>query len=161
METENQYQVYKSKFAEFLKQQGLKKTPERFAILDAIYATEGHFTPESLLEDILNKQNFRLSRATVYNNMDLMLEAGLIKKHLFTNGVRYEKYVDFESHNHLICTACGKVMECRDEGVKNAIEAMRIKKFAMTGYALYIYGLCSRCSAAQKRKQKKLMNKTK
>ena len=67
METENQYQVYKSKFAEFLKQQGLKKTPERFAILDAIYATEGHFTPESLLEDILNKQNFLHRKLTEQN----------------------------------------------------------------------------------------------
>ena len=161
METENQYKVYCNKFSEFLKQQGLRKTPERFAILEAIYATEGHFTPEALLDDILCKQNFRLSRATIYNNMDLMLEAGLIKKHLFSNGVRYEKYVDFESHNHLICSSCGKVMECKDEAVKNAIESMRIKKFTMKGYALYIYGLCSRCSAAQKRRQKRLMNKAK
>ena len=75
--------------------------------------------------------------------MDLMLEAGLIKKHLFSNGVRYEKYVDFESHNHLICSSCGKVMECRDEAVKNAIESMRIKKFTMKGdyYELQAYYL--------------------
>lgn len=161
METESQYKVYKSKFSDYLKQQGLRKTPERFAILEAIYVKEGHFTPEALLEDILNKQNFRLSRATVYNNLELMLGAGLVKRHLFKNGVRYEKNVDFESHNHLICSICGKVIECKDEGVMNAIETMRVKKFTMTGYTLYIYGLCSRCLAAQKRKQKKLMSKTK
>ncbi|MBO5812835.1 MAG: transcriptional repressor [Bacteroidaceae bacterium] len=161
METESQYKVFKDKFADFLKYKALRNTPERFAILEAIYKTEGHFTPETLLESIVNKQNFRLSRATVYNNLELILEAGLIKKHLFTDGVRYEKCVEPEMHHHLICTVCGKVVESKDEKVKTEIENMRIKKFTMTGYALYIYGLCSKCAAAQKRRQKKLMNKTK
>ena len=161
METEDQFKVCCEKFAEFLKLQGLRKTPERFAILEAIHATEGHFTPEALLEDILNKQRLRLSRATIYNNMELMLEAGLIRKLIFTDGIRYEKNVGFESHHHLVCTLCGKVIECQDDVVKSTIEAMRVKKFTTTGYALYIYGLCSRCSAAQKRRQKKLMSKNK
>ena len=66
METESQYKVFKDKFADFLKYKALRNTPERFAILEAIYKTEGHFTPETLLESIVNKQNFRSVRTICF-----------------------------------------------------------------------------------------------
>lgn len=149
----------KQVLAEYLRLHGLRKTPERFAILNAIYSIEGHFTPEMLVEKMAGEFNFRVCRATVYNNLELLVDAKLVHKHRFTEGAQYEKSFKEVSHCHLICTGCGKVMECDNHNIQRQMETMRVKRFTISSYSLYVYGLCTKCSTALKRKQKKILNK--
>ena len=63
-------------------------------------------------------------------------------------------HFDIDTHHHQICTQCGKVTEFQNEELQHAIENTRLSRFNLTLYSLYMYGLCSKCDRANKRKKK-------
>ena len=99
------------------------------------------------------KEKFRVSRATLYNTIILLIDAGLVIKHQFGNTSQYERLYNNETHHHMICTCCGKVSELEDDNLKQAIAQTKLKGFYVSHYSLYIYGLCSKCMAAKRKKK--------
>jgi Fur family ferric uptake transcriptional regulator len=147
--------IVKQRFTEYLTLKKCRKTPERYAILDHIYSGTGHFNMDSLY-DSMNAGNFRVSKATLYNTMQLLLDCSLVQKHQFgTNLSHYERAYNNDYHNHLICMNCGSIEEYKDNDLKTYIRNKKIKKFTPTHYGLYIYGTCRKCSAAEKKKRNK------
>ncbi|MBO4267951.1 MAG: transcriptional repressor [Bacteroidaceae bacterium] len=141
---------------DYLHVHGLRSTPERNALLKAVYTYDGYFKPETLSFDMLEKHGFRVCRATVYNNLGLFEEAGLVQRVWLNGETGYRRSWTNRYSIHMICTGCGSVVECSDDKVRAQIEDMRKKRFVMTGYSLSIQGLCGKCSAALKRKRKKM-----
>lgn len=137
-----------------------RKTPERYAILRAVYATPGHFTLDELGEKLAEEYKFPVSRATLYNTLNLFMELRLVIRHRFQGTTKYEACYADNSHCHQICTMCGKVTEVRAPEITEAIDQMHLKRFRKDGYTLYIYGICSTCQASITR-QKKNKNQTK
>ncbi|GAB6981633.1 Fur family transcriptional regulator [Prevotella dentasini] len=132
-----------------------RKTTERFAILDAVYDLTGHFTLDEL-EKLLESQNFRVSRATLYNAMKLFIELRLVVRHRFIGQTKYEACYANGDHIHQICTVCGTVTGIYSEEILHAIEETKCKRFRKDGFSLYIYGVCSSCQASISRQRNKL-----
>ena len=147
---ENVKDTVRQILTEYLMKNGHRKTPERYAILETVYTISGHFDIDELYRYMAEKEKFRVSRATLYNTIDLLIDAGLVIKHQFGNSSQYERAYKNETHHHMICTSCGKVTEFSDENLRIAIEQTKLKAFSMSHYSLYIYGLCNKCAKAKK-----------
>jgi Fur family ferric uptake transcriptional regulator len=141
-------------FTDYLTVRKCRKTPERYAILDLIYSESRHFNMDALYAAMTEK-NFRVSRATLYNTMELLIDCGLVQKHQFGNtSAVYERVSNSDFHHHLICTECHKVQEYKDAALKLAIRSKKIRHFTPVHYNLYIYGLCNLCSRKMKKEQR-------
>ena len=99
--------------------------------------------------------NFPVSRATLYNTLNLFLQLRLVVRHRFQNSTVYEACYDNMSHSHQICTECGKVTELKTPLINQAIDETHLKRFRKEGYTLYIYGVCSTCQAKLTKLRKK------
>jgi Fur family ferric uptake transcriptional regulator len=112
-----------------------------------VYSINGHFTLDELGEKLEREYRFPVSRATLYNTLNLFMELRLVIRHRFQGTTKYEACYDNNSHCHQMCTVCGKVTEVRSPEIVEAINALRLKRFRKDGFTLYIYGICSTCQA--------------
>ena len=151
-------EIVKQKFTEYLTANKCRKTPERYAILDLIYTEQQHFNMDSLYQ-AMNEKKFRVSRATLYNTMQLLIDCQLVLKHQFGNSLSvYERAYNNDFHHHLICTECYKIREYKDNELRLVIRNKKIKQFAPVHYSLYIYGLCNICTRKLKKEHKLVKN---
>lgn len=139
----------------YLEKSNHRKTPERYAILKAVYSIEGHFTLDDLDVKLNEDYHFPVSRATLYNTLNLFMELRLVIRHRFQGTTKYEACYAENSHCHQICTVCGNVTEVVSPEIERAVSEMHLKRFRKDGYMLYVYGICSTCQSAITRKNKR------
>lgn len=155
MEKQKIKDIVRQIFTEYLNVNGHRKTPERYAILETIYSIDGHFDIDTLFILMQKEQKYRVSRATVYNTIILLLDAKLIIKHQFGNSSQYERSYNRETHHHQICTACGKITEFKNDNLQAIIEESKEDGFELAHYSLYLYGVCGACKTKIKKDNNK------
>lgn len=139
----------------------MRKTPERFTILNAAYDFDGCFTLSELDARLRGEMRFPVSRATLYNAMRLFIRIGLMARHSVHGDTVYEACIDVTGHCRQICVVCGKTCEVKAPGVARAMEDIRLKRFRRKTYMIYVYGVCSSCEARMTRMARKAKSKKK
>ena len=121
-----------------------QSTAAAFAILEEIYRRNDHFDAEALYIHMKN-QSYRVSRATVYNTLELLVNCDLVKRHQFgKNLALYEKSYGYKQHDHLICEDCGKVVEFCDPRIQQIKDMMGdLLKYKITHHSLNLFGKCN------------------
>ncbi len=132
-------------FSDYLEKHQQRKTQERFILLEEIYSRNDHFDAETLFND-LKKKKFNVSRATVYNTLDLLIACDLIKKHQFGNQqTQYEKAYHYRQHDHLICDDCNHVLEFCDPRIQQIQNKIgELLRFRISNHSLILHGRCER-----------------
>ncbi|MFY9824054.1 MAG: Fur family transcriptional regulator [Thermoanaerobaculia bacterium] len=139
----------KEQFLQYLRGRGHRVTGERLALFDEIFSQHGHIDAEELLAAI-KARSLKISRATVYRNLDLLVECGLARKQrLGGRGFLYEHVHSGQQHDHLVCTGCGRVVEFVSPGIAALQgEICRAHGFVPTRHTLQISSLCNLCAEA-------------
>ena len=140
--------VERDRFLGYLKSHGHRVTGERLAVFEEIYAQHGHIDAERLLAS-LRARGAKASRATVYRNLDLLVGCGLVRKSRLGQGRYFFEHVHAgQEHDHLVCDACGRVVEFVSPGIAALqAEICRAHGFQPGRHGLQIHGLCNRCAA--------------
>jgi Fur family transcriptional regulator, ferric uptake regulator len=135
------YDEVKSIFTNYLKTQNFRKTQGRYDILFEIYSLDDHFEVETLYL-ILKNKNYHISRATIYNTIDLLLECGLIVKHSFGNKAgSYEKSYGSKKHDHIINIETREVIEFHDDRIDAIVDSIGEEyNIEVSHYSFTLYG---------------------
>lgn len=136
-------QAEKEKFTTFLESRHLRKTPERFEILRFALDYNDHFDVDCLYRALEDK-GYHVSRATIYNTLELLCSAGIVRRLLFdTHQARYE--LAEKTHCHLICTKCGEIREIDLDGIDSRLTQIQFHSFSPAYVSTCIYGICENC----------------
>lgn len=138
-------------FRDFLAEKGMRSTPEREAILAEVFAHHDHFDVEELIMR-LRQNGRRISRASVYRTMALLVESGLVQEVFVEDGhMHYEHVYGHEHHCHLRCLGCRRIVEFRNGAMEEVEERIgQAHHFEITGHKLEIYGYCRECQEQKK-----------
>ena len=135
------FEKMKARFSRYLIEKGMRKTTERFMILDHICRIQGHF---------------HVSRASIYNTIETLMDAHIVIRHQFTAQlVQYELHDAAATHHHAICSYCGAVKEIKDERLSDGVSRLRTPRFTYEYHSLYLYGICSKCKFRMAHRSKK------
>lgn len=132
--------------AEHLRKSGFRWTSQRALIVRTALATHEHFTADELLVQC-RRQDPKVSRATVYRTLTVLEEAGFVEGlETGDGGRRFEHVLGHEHHDHMVCLACGSILEFRDDALEQRQEAAaRRLGFRVERHSLRLYGTCREC----------------
>jgi Fur family ferric uptake transcriptional regulator len=152
---DNLYAPARVALTAYLKAHKMRRTPERYAILEKIFSTDAHLYVDDIHQR-MEEDGYHVSLSTVYATIQLFVEADLVRRHQFSNQpAQYERVPQGikENHHHLVCSHCGKVRAVKNPELIKMIGNMRYSTFKTDFFSLYVYGTCSRCLKKMKKEK--------
>lgn len=139
----SEIQLLRNQLTEFMQSNHLRKTPERYAILEKAVDLSAHFGVDELY-NAMESTGYHVSKATVYNTLELLCRAGILNRHIFsTNQARYE--VARGSHLHLVCRRCGSIREIDQPDLTSRLLTDAYDGFEPEYSSTIVYGICDDC----------------
>jgi len=142
------------KFVKYLDENGKRRTPERFKILELVLAFNKNFSIEDLSHSV-ESQNFFVSKSTLYNTVDLFVQSGILRRVNIENGSCHYERVENVNYIHLKCEVCGKLKFVKDLNFMAYMNARKFVAFTTSYYNLMVYGICNDCARKLKRRSRK------
>lgn len=148
------------RFELFLRSHALKLTPQRRRIFDRAFSTHDHFSAETLYDWLRAEPGVKVSRATVYRTLGLLLEGEFVSALDAGGGeLVYEHVLGHAHHDHIVCLGCGKIDEFHDERIEELqLEVCRKKGYQLVSHDLRLRGYCRSC--AKRRNARKASSAT-
>lgn len=131
----------------------MRKTPERYAILDVVLQMKGHHSVEEIQE--MMPSQFPVSKPTVYSTMEILDELKIVQSHQLNGMKLYEKAIGVKPHHHYVCTSCGTITDLIDKQIDYVLGNAKTPRFSKDIGIAYIFGLCSKCKAVINKRKKK------
>ena len=138
----------------FMVENQMRKTPERYAIMEVVTKMTGHHSTDQILA--MMPEKFHVSRGTVYSTLALLVECGLLYNHQIDGTTLYENAYQMPAHHHYICTGCSKIWDLHDSSIEQVASKAKTPKFKKMRCSTYIYGICNICQAKLARLKKKI-----
>lgn len=134
-------------FEKYLRQRDLKFTAQRQRIFDRAFKTHDHFSAETLYGWLSDEEGARVSRATVYRTLALLVEGNFLESlDVGAGELVYEHVAGHKHHDHMVCVSCGRIEEFRDSDIERLqVENARKKGFVMVDHDLRLFGYCAGC----------------
>ena len=152
---ENEYIAILRQFDTYLERKHLKRTEERHKVLEVICTFKGPFDVNMIL-DLLQKKQFTVSRATIYNTLEILIDADVVTRHPLNGSTQQFGLCCLSTNRtHLVCTQCGSIRKISSKEQPIDPSVMRKTRFTPAYHRIYIYGQCAKCRQRQKSKDKK------
>lgn len=137
-------------FHRYVRERGMRMTPERLALFEEIFSRHEHVDADRLHAE-MERKGRKISRASVYRNLDLLAESGLVRKHrLDRHRYLYEHIHVGLSHDHLVCQECGRVVEFVSPAMRELQrELARAHDFDPDASSVHVVGRCLVCKQAR------------
>ncbi len=153
MEKEERYQAVKAILARYIQENRMRNTPERLAMLEMLYLRDELINAQEVFDEM--SVRFRVSRATVYNNLQLFYTLGLVIRVEEDNQIKYQACFGERDYFRTVCTRCGRVQKFTAPALLNAFDGVKYKRFHLEQIVASVYGICSSCQSKATRARKK------
>lgn len=153
-ETNDIYALELEKLNDYLSRHNCRKTPEREAVLYAVCEMKGNFDLEELGMKMEQGNGLKVSRATLFNNVEILHKASILLKLYTCKSARYELQLSKKPYIYLYCEHCDKLQRLHKPDVAQHLRNIRCQQLALSQTILYLSGTCKNCERAIKRKAK-------
>ena len=151
----------RDRLTRFMEEKAMRKTPERYEILRVAGLAGGIFTIDDLMHLMNEHAQFQVSRATLFNTMELFCEAGLVIKHSLATSAHYEMRTDSSPKAYVICRQCNTITKVSTSTARLALQNLHVRYFNIEDKLVYMHGLCRKCQAKNRQEARKKVKKLK
>jgi len=148
------YEQAKSLLMEYMVKHHMRKTSERFEVLAAVCQMGDIFSIDQLGEKMQEVSPFLVSRATLFNTLETLIDAQLVIKHTLTRAALYEFNLDKRPRIFMVCGQCGLVRRFEKIEVTRFLSEIKNRQFFVRQPVLYLHGLCRKCEMARRKEMR-------
>lgn len=139
----------------YMEDKAMRKTPERYEILRVAGLASGIFTIDGLMQLMMEHGAFQVSRATLFNTMELFCDAGVVIKHPLATAAHYELRTDNAPKAYTICRQCNTILRVSTSTARLALLNLHVRYFSTEDKLVYMHGLCRKCQAKNRQEARK------
>ncbi|MBO4550514.1 MAG: transcriptional repressor [Bacteroidaceae bacterium] len=145
----------RDRLTRYMEENTMRKTPERYEILRVAGLANGIFTIDGLMQLMKEQGAFQVSRATLFNTMELFCDAGLVIKHSLATAAHYEMRIDNTPKAYVLCHQCNTMTRVSTGTARLALQNLHVRYFNIEDKLLYMHGLCRKCQAKNRQEARK------